>query len=348
MNISSRLEKVNIPQKPSKKPKMRLISNDRMTKWLRYHETDDYKRPSTNHFYNEDIESGRYKLSYSPGGKLVELKKVLGHKPGNLSESKRNIIDGYSRGSRNRFLKLLISIDYKKMGVPLFYTLTYPCEYSNNPKIWKRDLEVFIKRLERLYPELCGTWRLEPQKRGAPHFSGFMWGCEDLSTIEGKLKFSKMWFEVVGSGDEKHLRAGTGIETPENLTSSIFYLSKYQTKTEKGGVPQEFDYPVGRYWGVFSREKLSISKEEFEIDSKLFFKIRRVLKKKLAKCLEKKVYRKIISENHSGLWLIMSNEAILKLINLIIKNEEEDGRNEDRKRWPNIQHASRYADMRCL
>jgi len=349
MNISAHLEKVNIHQKPSKKPKMRLVSNDRLTKWLRNHETDDYKRPATNLFYNEDIKPGKYKLSYSPGGKLVELKKVLGHKPGDLIESKRNIIDGYSRGSRNRFLKLLISIDYKKMGVPLFYTLTYPGEYSNNPKIWKRDLDVFIKRLERLYPGLCGTWRLEPQRRGAPHFSGFMWGCEDLSTIKGKLKFSKMWFEVVGSGDERHLRAGTGIEAPkDDLTGLIFYCSKYQAKSEKGGVPQQFDYPVGRYWGVFNREKLSISKEEFEIDSNLFFKIRRVLKRKLAKCLKKNIYRKIMSENHNGIWLIMSNEVILKLIDLIIKNEEEDGKNEDGKGWKNIRYASGHANLRCL
>lgn len=322
---------------------MRLTSNDRLSKWLRYHETDDYKKTEPKYFYQEETKPGQYKLSFSPGGKLVELKRVLGHKPHELKEVNRNIIDGYSRGSRNRFLKLLISIDYKKMGVPLFYTLTYPGEYSKDPRIWKRDLDVFIKRLERLYPELCGTWRLEPQKRDAPHFSGFLWGCDDLSTMEGKLRFSKMWFEVVGSGDEKHLRAGTGIETPkDDLTGLIFYFTKYLTKTEKGGVPQEFDYPVGRYWGVFNRVKLAISKEEFEIDSKLFFKIRRVMKKKLEKCLEKNTYRKIMAAKQNGLWLIMTNETILKLMNLIIDNEERDGINEDRKQGNDIRHGRGY------
>lgn len=333
MNISSQLEKVNIPIKPPKKQNMRLTSNSPLVRWLRNHETDDYKRKEKSYFEDYEEFPGQYKLSYSPGGKLVELKSVLGHKPKELKEIKRNIIDGYSRQSRNRLLKYLLSIDYHKMELPLFYTLTYPNEYSDDPEQWKRDLNTFIKRLERLYPDLCGIWRLEPQIREAPHFSGFLWGCDELSTMEGKKLFSKMWFEVVGSGDEKHLRAGTGIEKPDDVNGLIFYLSKYLSKSEKGGVPQEFKYPVGRYWGVFHRDRISASKEEFEIDANMFFKIRRVIKKKLEKCLRKNKFRSIMARNKNGLWAIMSNETILKLMNLIIQNEESEAKDEDKQQW---------------
>lgn len=331
MSITSRLNKVNIPDSPPRKPRMRLQSGSPLVKWLRNHETDDYKRKRKDYFEDYEEFPGQYKLSYSPGGKLVELKNVLGHKPRELSEIKRNIIDGYSRQARNRFMKLLFSIDYGKMELPLFYTLTYPAEYSNDPDQWKRDLNTFIKRLERLHPELCGIWRLEPQIREAPHFSGFLWGCNELSTMEGKKLFSKMWFEVVGSGDEKHLRAGTGIQKIDKVEGLIYYLSKYISKSEKGGKPQEFDYPVGRYWGAFKRDRLAISKEEFEIDRNMFFKIRRVIKKYLEKRLRKNTYRKIMAENKNGLWAIISNETILKLMNLIIQNEESEAKYEDQR-----------------
>lgn len=333
MNISSRLNKVNIPDSHPRKPRMRLQSGSPLVKWLRYHETDDFKRKEKSYFDEIEDCPGQYKLSYSPGGKLVELKNVLGSKPKELKEIKRNIIDGYSRQSRNRLMKLLFSIDYEKMGLPLFYTLTYPAEYPDDPEQWKRDLNTFIKRLERIYPEMVGIWRLEPQIREAPHFSGFLWGCDNLSTIEGKKLFSKMWFEVVGSGDERHLRAGTGIQKIDKVEGLIYYLSKYISKSEKGGAPQEFNYPVGRYWGVFKRDRLAVSKEEFEIDRNMFFKIRRVIKKYLEKRLKKNICRSIMATNKNGLWAIISNETVLKLINLIIQNEESEAKNEDGTEW---------------
>jgi len=253
----------------------------------------------------------------------VELKKLLGKKPESLGKESGDVINGYSRESRNRFIKLLLSIDYKKMGVPFFYTLTYPGSFSNDPRVWKRDLDAFIHRMKREFPDLCGTWRLEPQKRGAPHFSGFLWGCDYLGTPKGKAWFSRAWYEVVGSGDERHLRAGTGISRELMIETRIFYLAKYQTKKEKGGVSQEFDYPVGRYWGCFERKKLSIKVEEFEIDRALFFRLRRVMKKSLEKRLGKNRFREVVKGKQNGLWLKMSNQTIESLLSLFVDHEAD-------------------------
>jgi len=312
---------------PSRSRKIRLTGrydarHDALEDQYYYRQSQKQKRH--NDFIHEDeIKTNGYTLKFTPGGRLVELKRTLGKKPEGLGKKKGDLIDGYSRESRNRFLKLLFSIDYKKMGTPLFYTLTYPGEYSKDPRVWKRDLDTFYKRLLRLYPAMCGTWRLEPQKRGAPHFCGFLWGCEELSTMQGKREFSRMWYEVVGSGDEKHLRAGTGIEKEAMIETRIFYMAKYQAKKEKGGASQQFDYPVGRYWGTFQREKIGIRSEEFQLDRNLFFKVRRVIKKKLEKCLTKNKFREVVTGKQNGLWISMSNEDILKLLNLIIDQEEK-------------------------
>jgi len=278
--------------------------------------------------YLDDLEEelkhpGRYFVEYADGGRCVTLKRKLGKKPEGLGKHKGDKQEGYSRGSRNAFLKFLLSINYEKMGMPIFYTLTYPGEFTLDPQDWKRDFDVMIHRLKHRFPVACGTWRLEPQQRGAPHFCGFLWGCDWLKTLDGKRWFSEQWFQVVGSGDEKHLRAGTGIEPEESHLNRIFYMAKYQTKAEKGGVKQEFDYPVGRYWGAFNRKNIAIQNEEMEIDRELFFKTRRVLKKLLESKLDKNKYREVIKGKQSGLWAMMSDEQILKLLNVMITNMEE-------------------------
>ena len=329
MNIPSELEKVNRVKKPSyKRSKIRFISNDKALLYLRNQDIQSYKPPKKkNTFIDQDEEIKnpcRYKLDYSVGGRLVEIKRLLGEKPEGLGKRKGDVIDCYSRESRNRFIKLLMSIDYNKAGVPFFYTLTYPGEFSSDPRVWKRDLRIFYDRLRYKFPNMYGTWRLEPQKRGAPHFCGFLWGCPGLETMEGKKEFSKDWYEVVGSGDKRHLRAGTGIDVEKDIQQRIFYMAKYQTKAEKGGVKQEFDYPVGRYWGVWNRKKLEIKKEEFELDKNLFFKVRRVMRKKLERRLTKNKYREVIKGKSSGLWVSMSNDDILRLVDHIVREQESE------------------------
>jgi len=311
---------------PSKKP--RLISSDKVLNFFYNQNLQSYEKPKKQDKFIDDDEDlnnpSHYSLTYSVGGRLVELKRLLGKKPDGLGKHKGDVIDGYSRESRNRFIKLLMSIDYDKTSSPLFYTLTYPGEYSNDPRVWKRDYRTFVERLKYRYPDIYGTWRLEPQKRGAPHFCGFLWGCPGLETMEGKKAFSMDWYEVVGSCDEKHLRAGTGIDVEMNIQNRIFYMAKYQTKEEKGGEKQEFDYPVGRYWGVLNRKKLEIKKEEFELDKNLFFKIKRVMRKKLERRLTKNKYRSVVKRKSSGLWVSMSNGDILKLVDYFVRSEEKE------------------------
>lgn len=297
------------------------FTNRKIDQFFKNQNIHDYE-PDIKKSYFDDIETSGFSVMIADGGHLVEIKRQLGSKPDELGKKKGDLIDGYSRGSRNRFIKKLLSIDYKKMGTPLFYTLTYPGEYSDDPKAWKRDLDAFFLRLRRRYHGLCSTWRLEPQKRGAPHFCGFLWGCDDLKTKDGKVWFSSAWYEVVRSGDQKHLRAGTGISQELTIMTRIFYMAKYQTKSDKGGTRQEFDYPVGRYWGVINRKKLAIQKEEFEVDRSLYFKLRRVMKKLLKKRPTKNRFREVAKGKQNGLWVSMSNEDILKLLNLYVMNDE--------------------------
>jgi len=125
-------------------------------------------------------------------------------------------------------------------------TLTYPLSYVPDRKIWKRDLQVFIQRLVRAYGDsLDGLiWKFEFQKRGAPHFHILMGFREPRELKTFRAWVSTAWYEVVGSRDEKHLKAGTNVRGLYGPVDRLMhYMAKYMGKREQATVE------TGRVWG---------------------------------------------------------------------------------------------------
>lgn len=170
--------------------------------------------------------------------------------------SKRGAVISFSRKSRKRLIDTLARI--RRDELPCFVTLTYPAVYSPNPKVWKRHLDTLMKRLSRKFPAVSGVWKLEPQKRGAPHYHVMVWGVPDYDL---RRFIPQAWYEVVGSNDEKHLAwheglLGNGnkhcVQRVEKVRGVFWYASKYMSKEVNG-----WD-AVGRWWGVFFRERLPV------------------------------------------------------------------------------------------
>jgi len=181
----------------------------------------------------------------------------------------RKEIKCFSVNSRRRLIQKMAQ--WNLDGVySSFLTLTYPCLYAASWKIWKRDIEVFFKRLARKYKDIIGLcWRLEEQKRGAPHFHMIVasegsictCGTQEMREYKGHKRlvhkhdciihqFRKdialMWADVVASGYkmaggdmdayapeyEKHLSAGTNAESVNSRKQLMAYVSKYLAKVE--------------------------------------------------------------------------------------------------------------------
>jgi hypothetical protein len=70
-----------------------------------------------------------------------------------------------------------------------------------------------------------------------------------------KEEIAERWYKVVGSGDEKHLRAGTGINAIRSKGQLYGYLSTYIKKLDQKPPPEGFE-DVGHFWGS-SRNLLS-------------------------------------------------------------------------------------------
>ena len=88
----------------------------------------------------------------------------------------------------------------------------------------KADLKAWSGRLKREYPEAAFIWRLEFQKRGAPHFHMLLYGV-NVSMKVFRQWLATSWYEVVDSGDERHQRAGTGAERMDSFRAAMNYAS---------------------------------------------------------------------------------------------------------------------------
>lgn len=207
------------------------------------------------------------------GGELIKVSggSVKGLQP---SGGVRGEVREFSRKSRKRLLEKIAMIDRRKLPrPPVFVTLTYPAEYSPDPERWKRDLDNFCKCILRRYSGAFGIWKLEFQKRGAPHFHLILLGVGFLPS----KWLADSWYRIVGSGDPKHRQAGTSVERARSWRGIAAYLSKYIGKNV-GPIPAGYK---GRFWGVLGRDNFAehIDAVELVLELPQFYRLRRVLQK---------------------------------------------------------------------
>lgn len=180
------------------------------------------------------------------GGRMTIKSPKLDYQADHVC-GKRSEITKFSKGSRRRLLYKLNEVTQKSL--PVFVTLTYPAVFPQNSKTWKRDLDTFWKRLARKFPTAGCFWKLEPQKRLAPHYHLMIWGVDYVDLLRW---VSQAWFEVVGSGDNRHLLAGTRVEKVRSWRGVMSYASKYLGKEcDTSG----WDSP-GRFWGTLGKNNI--------------------------------------------------------------------------------------------
>jgi hypothetical protein len=178
----------------------------------------------------------------------------------------------FSRKSRTRLQQTLCAMPTAHVGRGiLFVTLTYPAAYPGSWRIWKRQLDSWLKRTRRRLPRCAGVWKLEPQRRGAPHFHLLLVGAPYLA----KEWISRAWYDTVGSKDPKHLAAGTNVQLAHSHRGVLAYAAKYVAKYER--LPADWQDGVGRWWGVFNRAGLGIEWRSWQLTQPQFWQLTRVV-----------------------------------------------------------------------
>lgn len=147
-------------------------------------------------------------------------------------------------------------------------TLTYPSDFPCDGRRVKRHLNAFREDYLQTY-QSRGLWWLEFQRRGAPHFHIL---CEEdlsshgpLVTRKRRFKVNKgaveyqtnvecsdwlawRWYEIVGSGDLNHKKAGTAWEVITAEEGAWVYAAAHAGKRKQKIVPEGYT-DVGGFWG---------------------------------------------------------------------------------------------------
>lgn len=183
----------------------------------------------------------------------------------------RGRVIGLSHRSRLR-LQVRINRCVFKPGRVWFLTLTYPREFPAHC-VAKDDLRAFLKRIARKWGRRGAIWRIENQKRGAPHFHIVLFLAAAVPVAEFAHWVSRSWHAVVGSGDPNHLSYGARTELFRSARGVSSYCSKYVSKPEEGERAQLIE---GRQWGRegdFPEERVDFV--FFEKDFSRFWRILR-------------------------------------------------------------------------
>ena len=193
----------------------------------------------------------------------------------------RGCITKWSRKSQMRFKVGLAKLKQESMSYGLECTLTYPSVFpdSDEHKTYKRHLARLNQILARR--GFSGAWKLEFQKRGAPHYHLILIPPKKLKGLsEFRKEIALHWYRIVGSGDEKHLRAGTEVSPIESAAGIIGYMSSYMAKEDQT-LPNNF---TGRYWGYLNKQALPWAEERtIPLGKENAVKIRRIFRKKIEK-----------------------------------------------------------------
>jgi hypothetical protein len=193
------------------------------------------------------------------------------------------VITEWSRKSRSSMCRTFAELDYGPLvesgRVPAMVTLTYPGDWevvAPDGASVKRHMVLWRKRFQREYGEPARyIWKLEFQRRGAPHVH--LWMAPPISLGRSGLGFaqwlSESWAQIVDhpDGEQKalHRLAGTAIDVRNGLRACdpkrlAIYFSKHSSPNLNGDkeyqhiVPELWQQPgrgPGRFWGVYGLKK---------------------------------------------------------------------------------------------
>lgn len=221
-----------------------------------------------------------------------------------VSNPPRSAITEWSRKSRAAMCRTFAELDYTPLvecgRVPAMVTLTYPgdweCVAPDGASV-KRHMVLWRKRFQREWGEPARyIWKLEFQRRGAPHIH--LWMAPPHGAGQSGRKFrdwlSREWADIVGHADPeqraRHLLAGTAVDILNGLRACdpkrlAIYFTKHSSPNGQGDkeyqhiVPDVWRRPgrgPGRFWGVHGLQRATAV---VEIAQDSYLAVRRIIRR---------------------------------------------------------------------
>lgn len=148
---------------------------------------------------------------------------------------RRGRVSGFSAASRRRLMRLMATLRWEAMpAAPSFVTLTF----HRTPDDWQLCFGRWLACVRRLGAHYL--WRLEWQKRGAPHYHLILW-----ASVEQLAELRADWHRIAAGGSVAHRRYGWHVRKLDSQRAALHYVSKYVAKATI-----EPDGDGRRRWGM--------------------------------------------------------------------------------------------------
>ncbi|MBA7539657.1 hypothetical protein ES705_31937 [subsurface metagenome] len=196
-------------------------------------------------------------VSLLPGGVIAQGFRGPGGAPPDVL---RGQIYRFTKASRRRLRHKIMQIDWD-LYHPSYAVHTYHKRWGD-PWMWKADRKALDKRLFRAFPDsLEGiVWRLEFQRRSAPHFNLILLWKKHRRPQNQALQvwLTRAWSQIIGTeNDQAALLHGVKVRpvdhAPPELGRTLGYLVNDMTKLSQDvRVDQTTGelLPTGRMWGI--------------------------------------------------------------------------------------------------
>jgi hypothetical protein len=221
-----------------------------------------------------------------------------------MSNPPGRAISEWSRKSRAAMCRTFAELDYTPLlecgRVPAMVTLTYPgdweCVAPDGASV-KRHMVLWRKRFQREWGEPARyIWKLEFQRRGAPHIHLWMTPPHGVGRSGRKFRdwLSQEWADIVAHPDPeqraRHVVAGTAVDILNGLRARdpkrlAIYFTKHSSPNQLGDkeyqhiVPETWQAPgrgPGRFWGVHGFQRATAV---VEIAQDAYLTARRIIRR---------------------------------------------------------------------
>lgn len=249
--------------------------------WELYEQSLENVRQSDSYKALAGIERSRFDrepatITIYPSGFYARGHSVSSYSPPG-GTSKRGAVTGFSHKSKARLMRRLAQISWQAgyvagkrstSAASVFLTLTYPKQFPDDWEDYKAHLRAFRERLTRYCARLgCSfscVWKLEFQKRGAPHFHLLLFFSKEkfypfnLDVRQFRTWARGAWNQIADNGSSGKHHQKRGADTlPVYLTDAgigalMGYLAKYLGKPfDAEHLPEN---GTGRCWGVWNEQ----------------------------------------------------------------------------------------------
>lgn len=191
------------------------------------------------------------------------------------SVHRRGEIKEFSRKSKRRMMLKLSKFNYDFYETKLFFTCTFHNIYPQTKSETKKYLLSLIKRIERIDKAVAMVWRVEKQKRGAPHFHFILcfpkfYNGKEKSELSKKLKIS--WGDLTFHINKYAYTVASDVRELNSNIKTFNYISKYSSKVDD----EKTNYRLGRIWGIRGNVK-EFDEIQFEVSQYFADELKRLI-----------------------------------------------------------------------